>query len=78
MLELWLDLPGSDRDVIDRCYSSLVQRKEALLEVYVHEHPCPSWQRIVKALHHLGLYDKANVVEKTYVKGVLTSINVQP
>ena len=65
----WLGLPESDVDNIMSSYDSPMQRKEAYLDLYVHQHPCPSWTKIVRTLGELGLYPQANYVRNTYVKG---------
>ena len=67
--EDWLDLPESEVDSIKSRYDSPIQRKEAYLDLYVHQHPCPSWARIAYTLHGLGLRQQADFVENTYVKG---------
>ena len=65
-----LDLPTSEVDKIKRSYQSPAQRKEAYLDLYVHQHPCPSWQWVAQILQLSFLLDQqADFVEKTYVKG---------
>ena len=64
-----LDLPQSERDKIKKNYHSPTQRKEAYLDLYVHQHPCPSWRRIATVLRLLfSLDQQADLVENTYVK----------
>ena len=65
----WLDLPQSERDKIKKNYRSPTQRKEAYLDLYVHQHPCPSWRRIAGVLRQFSLVQQADLVENTYVKG---------
>ena len=65
----WLHLPESEVDNIKSSYDSPMQRKEAYLDLYVHQHPCPSWARIAEILRELGLHQQADFVENTYVKG---------
>ena len=64
-----LDLPQSEKDKIKKNYNSPSQRKEAYLDLYVHQHPCPSWRRIPEVLRQFSLRQQADLVEKTYVKG---------
>ena len=65
-----LDLPQSERDKIKKNYRSPTQRKEAYLDLYVHQHPCPSWRRIDVVLRYqFSLREQADLVENTYVKG---------
>ena len=65
----WLGLSESEFDNIKSSYDSPMQRKEAYLDLYVHQHPCPSWARIAYTLRELGLRQQADFVENTYVKG---------
>ena len=64
-----LDLPQSERDKIKKNYRSPTQRKEAHLDLYVHQHPCPSWREIAKVLRWFSLVQQADLVKNTYVKG---------
>ena len=64
-----LDLPMTEVDHIRSSYDSPMQRKEAYLDLYVHQHPCPSWAKIANTLGVLGLRQQADFVENTYVKG---------
>ena len=67
--EYRLGLPESEVDNIKSSYDSPMQRKEAYLDLYVHQHPCPSWARIAETLRDLDLDQQADFVENTYVKG---------
>ena len=72
-----LGLPESGVDNIQSSYDSPMQRKEAYLDLYVHQHPYPSWARIAGTLLELVLYQQADFVENTYVKGTQdTSLSV--
>ena len=65
-----LGLPKSEVDNIKSSYDdSPMQRKEAYLDLYVHQHACPSWARIAVTLRSLRLRQQADFVENTYVKG---------
>ena len=66
-----LRLPRSERDKIKANYDSPSQRKEAYLDLYVHQHPCPSWQQVVNVLggYRFYLRQQADFVESTYLKG---------
>ena len=69
-LRVWLHLPASEVDKIKKIYYNPTQKKEACLDLYVHQHPCPSWQAVSKALlYGFDLDRQAGIVEKTYVKG---------
>ena len=64
-----LDLPQSEIDRIQKDYQSPTQRKEAYLDLYVHQHPCPNWREIARVLRLVILHQQADLVESTYVKG---------
>ena len=67
----YLGLPQSEMDRIQKDYQSPTQRKEAYLDLYVHQHPCPTWGRVASILRRwrVNLPDQADLVENTYVKG---------
>ena len=65
-----LDLPQSEVDRIQKDYQSPIQRKEAYLDLYVHQHPCPDWREIARVLRWwVDLPQQAELVDNTYVKG---------
>ena len=70
-----LGLPQSEIDRIQKDYQSPTQRKEAYLDLYVHQHPCPTWNEVAWILRRdrINLPQQADLVENTYVKG--TQIN---
>ena len=66
----WLGLPQSEINRIRKDYQSPTQRKEAYLDLYVHQHPCPTWSEVAVVLcHRVALDQQADLVENTYVKG---------
>ena len=66
----YLDIPQSEIDRIQKDYQSPTQRKEACLDLYVHQHPYPTWSRIARVLRSwVHLPHQADLVENTYVKG---------
>ena len=65
----YLDLPKSEMDRIQKDYQSPTQRKEAYLDIYVHQHPYPTWSQIARVLRWVHLPHQADLVENTYVKG---------
>ena len=69
--EDYLGLPQSEIDRIQKDYQSPTQRKEAYLDLYVHQHPCPTWSWIAGVLRYgtVNLLQQADLVENTYVKG---------
>ena len=71
--ENYLGLPQSEIDRIQRNYQSPTQRKEAYLDLYVHQHPCPTWSLVADVLrgkYRCNLPQQADLVENTYIKGV--------
>ena len=66
-----LDTPTSKKKEFKITYQNPVQRKEAYLDDYVHNHPTPSWTKIAGVLHIYGLRQQATVVENTYIQGSL-------
>ena len=69
--EFRLNLPKSKRSEIDRNFHSPAQRKEAYIDIYVNEHPHPTWKQLSQALRALGRQNKAAEVENTYVQGII-------
>ena len=66
----FLDLPQSERDRIQNNYQSPTQKKEAYLDLYVHQHPCPTWSQIAGVLRNwVYLPQQADLVENIYIKG---------
>ena len=69
-LEGYLNLPQSEIARIQKDYQSPTQRKEAYLDLYVHQHPCPTWGRVAGVLRReVHLPQQADLVMKIYVKG---------
>ena len=68
--EYRLGLPQSEIDRIQKDYQSPTQRKEAYLDLYVHQHPWPTWRQVAEILHNwVDLPQQADLVENTYVNG---------
>ena len=66
----YLGLPQSEIDRIQKDYQNPTQRNEAYLDLYVHQHPCPTWSRVAWVLRwSVDLHQVADLVENTYVKG---------
>jgi hypothetical protein len=64
-----LGLPDSKREEVNRNFHSPSQRREAYLDLYATDHPCPSWSWVVQALRVCGLHSQAGMVKNTYVQG---------
>jgi hypothetical protein len=71
ILGYWLDLPRIKTDEVKRNFHSPSQRREAYLDLYATDHPCPSWSQVALALLVCGLHSQAVVVENTYVQGTV-------
>ena len=69
-------LPQSEIDKIQRSYQSPNQRKKAYLDLYVHQHPCPSWRDVARILRNFKLPQQADLVENTYVKGTQDTLKL--
>ena len=67
----WLDLPSSKTDDIDRNYHNPTQRRDAYLDLYATDYPCPSWSDVARALRNVGLRHQSDEVERTYVQGTV-------
>ena len=69
--KVYLGLPRSETARIQKDYQSPIQRKEAYLDLYVHQHPCPTWRQVAVVLSHdrIDFPQQADFVENTYVKG---------
>ena len=66
-----LGLPQSEIARIKKDYQSPTQRKEAYLDLYVHQHPYPAWSQVARILRYeVDLPQQADLVENTYVKGI--------
>ena len=67
---VYLDTPPSKRAEFQMNYRDPARRKEAYLDYYAHNHPTASWSKVADVLRLYGLYQEADVVEKTYVQGM--------
>ena len=66
-----LGLPQSKRDDIKSNFHSAAQRRDTYIDVYVNDHPYPSWRHISNALSGVLLDHEADVVNRTYVQGTI-------
>ena len=63
-------LPQSAVAGIKGNFQSTTRRKEAYLDMYTHQHPCPSWKKVAEALRMYYLDKKSDEVENTYIQGM--------
>ena len=66
---LWLFLPRPKIKEVKAIYQSPTQRRDAYLDLYVSDHPYPSWKTVAGVLREVGLHHQADEVERTYVQG---------
>ena len=86
-------VPWSTLEEIQSNYSTVKQRRQAMLEEWLDHHPAPSWMLVVNALYRApfmgdgycgyGKYNKVlQLVKQKYLKGMeisaYTSIQVIP
>ena len=75
--QYYLGLPQSEIDGIQKDFQSPTQKKEAYLDLYVHQHPCPTWSKVAGILRYgVNLPQQADLVENTYVKGTQTHCGI--
>lgn len=46
-----------------------MERKEAYLDLYAYDHPCPAWKDIAEILRLFNLSKQFDLVNETYIKG---------
>ena len=68
-LDELLDLPRAKVAEMQRNLHRPSQRREAYLDLYATDHPCPSWRQVAGALREVYLDHQADTVESTYVQG---------
>ena len=66
---LLLNIPPSKLDAIEGQHSSPDQCSHACWDLYVSEHPSPSWKEVAYVLYLLGYFEELEVVQKKYLKG---------
>ena len=64
-----LNIPLSKLNAIEGQHSSPDQRSRACWDLYVSEHPSPSWMGVAYALYVMDCLEELEVVQKKYLKG---------
>ena len=64
-----LNIPQSKRNALEDQHSSPDQRSRACWDLYVSDHPSPSWKRVAYALYTQDRLEELEVVQKKYLKG---------
>ena len=65
----WLDIPQSKLNAIEGQHSRPDQRSRACWDLYVSDHPSPSWKAMAYALYRWDQLEELEVVQKKYLKG---------
>ena len=65
----WLNIPQSKLIAIERQHSSPDQCSRSCWDLYVSEHPSPSWKEVAYALYVCDCLEELEVVQKKYLKG---------
>ena len=64
-----MHIPTSKLNMIEQQYSSFHQRSRACWELYLTDHPYPTWKGVAYALYKGGHIEELEVVQKKYLKG---------
>lgn len=51
-------------------HKSEAKRRQACWELFLNEHPSPSWKHVAMALYQSGYLNSLEVVQKKYLKGL--------
>ena len=68
-VRLYLNIPTSVYNDISKQHSDEFQKKKALCEWYLNNHPSPSWRHIADALYINDHHDVLDVLRGRYLKG---------
>ena len=67
-----IDIPEATLNMI-RSSGDDSQRRRRCWEIYLNEHPAPSWKQVADALYRAGIHEEyleeLEVVQKEYLKG---------
>ena len=65
-----MNIPPSKRDEIESQHSGDAQRcSRACWELYLKDHPSPTWKEVAYALYKMDHLEELEVVLKKYLKG---------
>ena len=64
-----MNIPESKQNMIKQQYPNVDDRNRACWELYLEEHPSPTWQRVAYALYKRGHLEELEVILKKYLKG---------
>ena len=54
LIGYYLNIPWSKHEDINRRYSSDNQRKHAIIEQFINNHPAPSWRQVAEFLYKIN------------------------
>ena len=61
---IWLFIPESKRDEIQRLYSDDSMRCQALIQYWLDLDPSPSWKRVITALDSMPLGEGSEIADR--------------
>ena len=64
-----MGIPEATLDMIRASGGDRSHRRQKCWEVYLNEHPAPSWKRVAHALYIRSHLKELEVVQKKYLKG---------
>ena len=63
-------LPESKRQQIRSSCRTDAERKSSMIECYIEDHPCPSWEDVVHVLYVLDFDKQAEDIAAKYLLGM--------
>ena len=64
-----IGIPHATRDRIRNSTDDEYQQRYKCWEVYLNEHPTPTWKDVAEALYSEDYLEELEIVQKTYLKG---------
>ena len=64
-----MNIPESKRNMIGQQHSSDIQCSRECGQVYLTEHPTPTWLQVAYALYQEDHIEELQVVQRNYLKG---------
>jgi hypothetical protein len=74
-VEWWMDIPRATVDKIRSSGGDDSQRRRRCWEVYLDDHPAPSWKQVANALYRSRItigeehLEELEIVQKKYLRG---------
>lgn len=77
-LAFWMNIPNAKLNEIDTTYQTDVEKKNAVLLVYLHQHPAPSWRGVAFVLYRMdsGQVEYHEQLKKLYSRGYITGNDI--